>query len=122
MTSFIPAGKAPTLRPGVRAGDTLYISGQVGQVDFTLVDGGFEPQFRQAMENIRKVVEQHGGKLSDVIKINLYYADIDDFWPGTEIYRDYFEPGAYPARTAIAAAALPFGALVEIEGVAYLGS
>ena len=120
MSRFVPEGTEPFLRPAVRAGDWLAISGQVGHVDFTLVPGGIEEQFRQAMSNFRDAVTQHGGTMSDVVKVNVYLADIDDFWPISEIYRDYIDPESLPARTAIAASQLPFGALVEVEGWAHL--
>lgn len=118
---FLPVGSPLPLRPGVKAGGWLAISGQVGHVDFALVEGGVVEQFRQAMDNMRTVVEEHGGQMSDIVKVNIYITNIEDFWTVNDVFVEYFE-SELPARTAIAVAALPFGALTELEGWAYLGN
>lgn len=120
MTRFIDENRVLTLSPAKRAGGLLLISGQVGHVDYELVDGGVEAQLRQAMANVQSIVQEHGGTLADIVKVTLYFADIDDFWRATEVYREYFEVGRFPARTALQAAALPFGAAIEVEAIAYL--
>lgn len=120
--TFVPDGALPVLRTGVRAGDWIVVSGQVGHVDYRLVEGGVEGEFRQAMQNLRDVVEEHGATMHDLVKVNVYLDDIDDFWTVSDIYREYVDPDQLPARTAVAVAHLPFGALVEIEGWAYVGS
>ena len=104
--------------PVVRAGDFLFSSGQLGQVDGQLVDGGIVGQTRQAMQNLREVLESEGASLSDIVKTTVFLADIED-WPAMN--NPYLEAlGDHrPARSAFAVGALPMGAKVEIEAVAY---
>jgi len=107
--------------PAIRAGDFLFISGQI-PVDSggALVAGGIEEQTRQAMENLKKVLAAAGATLADLVKITIYLADMDDFPAVNKIYGSYFdlEP---PARACVAVKELPRGARVEIEAIAYLG-
>jgi reactive intermediate/imine deaminase len=103
----------------VRVDDTLYLSGQVGVVPGTLelVSGGLEAEARQAMDNIRAVVEASGLAMSDVVKCTVMLADIAD-WPAfNAIYVDYFE-APFPARSAFATNGLALGARVEVECLA----
>jgi 2-iminobutanoate/2-iminopropanoate deaminase len=119
MERFAPVDMKPVLRTGVRAGDWLAVSGQVGHADYTLVGEGIAEQFRQAMTNLRDVVLAHGASMKNVVKVNIYLADINDFEMVSEMYREFVDEDHLPARTAIAAV-LPFGALVEVEGWALL--
>ena len=104
--------------PIVRAGDFLVLSGQVGQLDGKLVDGGVVAETRQAMENMRALLEGEGASLSDIVKTTVFLVDIAD-WP--KMNEPYLEAlGDHrPARTAFAVGGLPFGAKVEIEAWAY---
>lgn len=103
----------------VRAGNLLFLSGQVGLEPATgeLVEGGIRPEARQTMENIRSALERHGHGMDDVVKCTVMLAEIDE-WPAfNEVYRTFFEE-PYPARSAFAASGLALGARVEVECIA----
>ena len=105
----------------VRAGDLLFLSGQIGTVPGGgLVEGGIGPETRQTMENIRQVLEYAGSALDRVIKCTVFLADIADYAAMNEVYRSFF-PGHPPARSALAASGLALGAEVEIECIALSG-
>jgi 2-iminobutanoate/2-iminopropanoate deaminase len=106
--------------PIVRAGDWLVSSGQVGIADGALVDGGFGPQFRQALANLAALFEGEGSSLSAVTKATVFLTDMADYAEMNEIYLEVFGDHR-PARSAVAVAQLPIGALVEIEATAYVG-
>ena len=107
-----------TYSQAVRAGDTVYLSGQIPLHPQTmeLVGGGAEPQIRQVFENLKAVAEAAGGTLADVVKLTVYLTDFGDFSTVNEVMAEYFvEP--YPARAAIGVAQLPKGAAVEMDAV-----
>jgi 2-iminobutanoate/2-iminopropanoate deaminase len=105
----------------VRAGDFLVLSGQTGAADGALVDGGLEAQCRQVFANIREVLAESGASLDAVVKTTVYLVDMSDFAAMNAIYAD--EMGDHrPARTTVAVAALPLGAVIEIEAWAYVGN
>jgi len=106
--------------PIVRAGGWLVTAGQLGMKDGALVDGGIVEQTRQALDNIRVLLEAEGSSMRDVVKTTVFLADIDD-WPAmNEPYVAAFGDHR-PARSAFAVGALPLGGLVEIEAWAYAG-
>jgi 2-iminobutanoate/2-iminopropanoate deaminase len=107
--------------PIVRAGDWLVVSGQVGLGDGGLVDGGVQAQLRQALTNLRSLLEGAGASLADVTKTTVFLSSIEDYAAMNETYVDVFGDHR-PARSAVAVAALPIGALVEVEAWAYVGS
>jgi 2-iminobutanoate/2-iminopropanoate deaminase len=100
--------------PVVRAGDWLVVSGQIGVRDGTLVTGGMQAELRQALDNLRGLLEGEGASMSDVVKTTVYMRHIDDYAAMNEVYVEAFGDHR-PARSAFAVAALPIGALVEIE-------
>jgi 2-iminobutanoate/2-iminopropanoate deaminase len=105
--------------PVVRAGDWVICSGQVGLRGGTLVEGGIAAQVAQAVANIATLLAGEGAGLEAVVKTTVFLADIADFQLMNDAYVAAF--GAHrPARSAFAVAALPLGALVEIEAWAYL--
>jgi 2-iminobutanoate/2-iminopropanoate deaminase len=106
--------------PVARAGDWLVVSGQVGVKDGTLVTGGMQAELRQALANLRSLVEAEGASLADVVKTTVYLRHIDDYASMNEIYVEAFGDHR-PARAAVAVAGLPLGALVEVEAWAFLG-
>jgi 2-iminobutanoate/2-iminopropanoate deaminase len=106
-------------RPIVRAGDWLVCSGQLGLAGGQLVDGVVE-QVRQALANVARLLEGEGASLHDVVKTTVFLADIADFAAMNEAYVEAFADHR-PARSAFAVAALPLGALVEIEAWAFVG-
>lgn len=103
--------------PVVVDGDLVYTAGQVGfDEQGEVVAGGIEAQTRRALENLTACLHAAGAELTDVLKVNAYLANLDDFAAFNEIYREVFsEP--YPARTTVGVS-LPGGLLVEIEAVA----
>ena len=114
-----PAALGPYSQ-GVRAGSTVYLSGQIGLDPATgnLVDG-VEAQAHQVLKNLRAVAQAAGGELDDVVKLTLLLADLADFAKVNEIMAAYFrEP--YPARATYQVAALPKGARIEVEGILVL--
>ena len=106
----------------IQAGDFLYCSGQVPLVPGTaeLVSGGIEEQTKQSMENLQQVLGAAKVDFNSVVKTTIYLTDLDDFSVVNEIYASYCGEVA-PARATVQVAALPKGALVEIDAVAYLG-
>ena len=106
--------------PIVAAGDWLAVSGQIGQVDGIIVDGGLVAQTKQALENLKTVLHAQGANLDDVVKTNVFLTSMDDFAAMNEIYVEHFN-APRPARSTVAVTALPFGAVVEIEAWGYLG-
>jgi 2-iminobutanoate/2-iminopropanoate deaminase len=106
--------------PVVRAGDWLVVSGQVGVRDGALVTGGMEAELRQALDNLRGLLESEGAALAEVVKTTVYLRHIDDYSVMNEIYVDVFGDHR-PARAAVAVAGLPLGALVEVEAWAFTG-
>jgi len=111
-----PAALGPYSQ-AVRAGDTVYLSGQLGLDPATgnLADG-VEAQAHQVFRNLRAVAQAAGGELDDIVKLTLLLADLVDFAQVNEIMTAYFKP-PYPARATYQVAALPKGARVEVEGV-----
>jgi reactive intermediate/imine deaminase len=106
----------------VRAGDTVYLSGQIPLDPKTmqLVSGDIEVEIRQVFENLKAVAEASGGTLANAVKVNVFLTDLAHFAKVNEIMSTYCTQ-PYPARAAIGVAQLPRGARVEIECVLYLG-
>jgi 2-iminobutanoate/2-iminopropanoate deaminase len=109
--------------PVRRAGEWVITSGQVGiATDETgktaLVPGGTVPQLRQALQNVAEVLAIEGATLADVVKTTLYLVDMSDFAAVNEVWVEYFTDDR-PTRSAVAVAALPIGAQVEVEAWAY---
>ena len=122
--STVSTPKAPaaigTYSQAVRAGETLYLSGQIGLDPETgrLVDG-IENQIRRVFENLKAVAEAAGGSLADAVKLTVYLTDLAHFARVNEIMSAYFEQ-PYPARAAVGVAALPRGALIEADAILVL--
>jgi reactive intermediate/imine deaminase len=110
-----------TYSQAVKAGDTVYLSGQIPLDPQTmeLVDGGIEAQVVRVFDNLRAVARAAGGDLVDIVKLNIYLADLSHFAVVNEIMGTYFsEP--FPARAAVEVSALPRAAMVEMDAVMYL--
>lgn len=105
----------------VRLGDVLYVSGQVGNLPGTLslAPGGIAAESRQALENLREVLERHGASMGSVVKCTVFLADIAEWGAFNGVYLEFFR-GSLPARSALAASGLALGARVEIECVAHV--
>ena len=106
----------------MRAGDTLYLSGQIGLDPATghLVDG-IENQIHRVFGNLKAVSEAGGGSLADAVKLTVYLTDLSHFARVNEIMVRYFDK-PYPARAVVGVAALPRGALVEADAILALGT
>jgi reactive intermediate/imine deaminase len=112
-----------TYSQGFRAGDTVYLSGQIPLDPKTLklVEGDFEVQARRVFDNLRAVCREAGGDFDRVARVTVYLTDLAHFAKVNEVMASYFnEP--YPARAAIGVASLPRGAAVEIDAIMYLGA
>ena len=105
---------------GIRAGGTVYLSGQIGldPAAGQLVEG-VEEQTHQVLKNLRAVAQAAGGELDDIVKLTLLLADMADFAKVNEIMATYFKP-PFPARATYQVAALPRAARVEIEAILVL--
>ena len=106
--------------PVVRAGDWVICSGQVGVRDGQLVDGGVAAQLTQAIANLEALLTSQGTDLGAVVKTTVFMADIGDYATVNQAYVAAFGDHR-PARSAVAVAGLPVGALVEVEAWAYVG-
>ncbi|MGH8268004.1 MAG: RidA family protein [Steroidobacteraceae bacterium] len=106
----------------VRAGDTVYLSGQVplDPATMQLVGGDFGAQVRRVFENLNAVAEAAGGSLADAVKLTIFLTDLANFATLNEIMASYCSK-PYPARSTVGVAQLPRGAQVEIECVLHLG-
>jgi reactive intermediate/imine deaminase len=120
-TSNAPQAIGPYSQ-AIRAGDTVYLSGQIPLVPATmqLVTGDIEAEIRQVFDNLKAVAEASGGSLANAVKVNVFLTDLGHFAKVNEIMATYFAQ-PYPARAAVGVAQLPRGARVEIECVLYLG-
>ena len=101
-----------------RAGDLVFVSGQIGLADGALVEG-VEAQARAVLANVQEALAEAGGAFEDVVKCLVFMTDIANFSLINSIYAEAFGDHR-PARSAIGVAALPLGAEVEIEAIAYL--
>ena len=106
--------------PIIRAGEWLVCSGQVGLRDGTMVPGGVRGQAAQALANLRALLEGEGSSLDDVVKTTVFLTHMADFSAMNEVYAEAFGDHR-PARSTVGVAALPLGALVEIELWARVG-
>lgn len=103
----------------VRVGGTLYLSGQIGTAPGTLalVPGGMPAEARQALDNIKAILERHGYSLGNVVKCTVMLADMSEWAAFNDVYRGYFKD-RLPARSALGANGLAMGARVEVECIA----
>lgn len=120
--------QAPGAPPGlpfssaVRVGSLLFLSGQVGVQPGTtqLVPGGIEAEARQALENIKAVLEYAGSSLDRVVKCTVFLGNLEHYGTMNRVYASYF-PENPPARSTVGANGLALGAAVEIECIALVG-
>lgn len=119
-TDAAPAAVGPYSQ-AVIAGGMVFTSGQIALNPATgeLVSGSIEDEARQALENLRAVVEAAGSSMDRVVKVVCFLTDMADFARVNAVYSGYM-PGEAPARSCVAVAALPKGARIELEAVALL--
>jgi reactive intermediate/imine deaminase len=112
-----------TYSQAVRAGDFVFLSGQIPLDPKTMkpVEGPFEDHVRRVFDNLRAVCREAGGDFDRVARVTVYLTDLGNFAKVNEVMAGYFnEP--YPARAAVGVAALPRGCQVEIDAIMYLGA
>ncbi|MCL2298133.1 MAG: RidA family protein [Proteobacteria bacterium] len=115
-----PAALGPYSQ-AVAAGQTVYLSGQLGLDPASgVLAAGIEAQTHQVFRNLRAVAQAAGGDLDDMVKLTILLADLNDFALVNEIMASYFTP-PYPARATYQVAALPKSAALEVEAVLFLG-
>ena len=107
----------------VTAGTTVYLSGQIPLVPETMevVEGDIENQIHQVFKNLTAVCQEAGGDLSNIVKLNIFLTDLNNFAVLNEIMSSYFDQ-PYPARAAIGVNELPKGVSVEMDGVMVIDS
>ena len=107
-----------TYSQAVKAGDTVYLSGQIplDPADMKLVAGDMRAQIARVFDNLKAVAKAADGAFADIVKLNVYLIDLAHFPLVNEVMAQYFsEP--YPARAAVGVAALPKGAAVEMDAI-----
>jgi 2-iminobutanoate/2-iminopropanoate deaminase len=117
-TDEAPAAVGPYSQ-GVQLGDFVFTAGQLGIVPGTADFAGpdIQSQTRQALENLKAVLEASGSCLKHAVKVTVFLQDIEEFSQMNQVYAEFF-PEDPPARSAVQVAALPLGGRVEIEAVA----
>ncbi|MEN4904425.1 RidA family protein [Luteimonas sp. TWI662] len=119
-TQDAPAAIGPYSQ-AVRAGDTVYFSGQIPLDPATgeIVQGDISAQARRAFDNLKAVTEAAGGSMADIVRVGLYVTDLGEFAQVNAVMADYFD-APYPARSTIEVPALPKGARFEVDAVMVL--
>jgi len=120
QTEDAPAAIGPYSQ-AVRAGDTLYLSGQIplDPAGGTVVEGDFEARVRRVFANLKAVCEAAGGGLDDLVKLNIFLTDLSRFAEVNALMAEVFDE-PYPARAAVQVAALPKGVDVEMDAIAVI--
>ncbi len=120
-TEHAPAAIGPYSQ-GVVAGGMLYASGQIplDPKSGEIVSGGIAAQTKQALENMKAVIEAAGAKMSNVVKVTIYIVDMQQFAVVNEVYGTYFS-APFPARACVEVSKLPKGVEVEMDAIAFLG-
>ena len=123
--SIVATDSAPqaigTYSQATKVDRTVYLSGQIPLLpdSMEMVSEQFEAQAVQVFENLTAVMQAAGGELNDMVKLNIYLTDLGNFATVNEVMARYFKT-PYPARAAVEVSALPRGAQIEIDGIAYL--
>ena len=117
-TVSAPAAIGPYSQ-AIDCGAFLITSGQVPFDPATgvIVEGGIEEQTRQSLNNVKAILEAAGLTVDNVVKTTVFLQNMGDFAAMNAVYAEFFTEGQYPARSAVEVAALPKGALVEIETI-----
>ncbi|MHB0775086.1 RidA family protein [Halomonas sp. WWR20] len=120
-TERAPAAIGPYSQ-AIKAGNTIYMSGQIplDPKSMEIVSEDFEAQARQVFTNLSAVCEEAAGSLKDIVKLNLYLVDLDNFAIVNRVMEEFFS-APFPARAAVGVKALPKGSQVEAEAVMVIG-
>ncbi len=123
--NFISTEKAaPAIGPysqGTLANNVIFTSGQLPIVPETgeLIKGDIKKATKQSLDNVLAIIEAAGGKLTDIVKVNIYIKDLEDFAALNEVYEEFFK-GHKPARSCVEVSRLPKDGDVEIEAIAII--
>lgn len=119
-TDKAPAAIGPYSQ-GVEAGSLLFTSGQIPiDTETGQIPQGIDKQTEKSLLNIKAIVESAGAKMNDILKTVVFITDMNNFAAMNEVYKSFFEEGAYPARSCVEVSGLPKDVLVEIEAVVNL--
>lgn len=119
-TDKAPAAIGPYSQ-GVEAGSLLFTSGQIPiDTETGQIPQGIDKQTEKSLLNIKAIVESAGAKMNDILKTVVFITDMNNFAAMNEVYKSFFEEGAYPARSCVEVSRLPKDVLVEIEAVVNL--
>ena len=107
-----------TYSQAVKVNNTVYLSGQIplDPETMVLIDSGINAQICRVFDNLKAVAEAAGGSLADVVKLNIFLTDMNNFPVINEVMANYFQE-PYPARAAIGVASLPKGSAVEMDAI-----
>lgn len=120
--TIIHSDRAPkaigTYSQAVKVDKTVYLSGQIplDPVSMEMVSGDIDIHIRRVFDNLRAVAQAAGGDLKDVVKLNVFLIDLNNFAKVNQIMAEYFQQ-PYPARAAVGVASLPKGASVEMDAI-----
>ncbi|BBB91123.1 MAG TPA: RidA family protein [Methylomusa anaerophila] len=120
-TAAAPAAIGPYSQ-AIKLANLVFTSGQIplDPATGTMIAGGIEEQARRVMENIKAVLEAGGSSFAKVVKTTCFLKDMNDFAKFNTVYQEYFGSDGAPARSCVAVAELPKGALCEVEAIAYI--
>lgn len=120
-TELAPAAIGPYSQ-AIKAGNTVYLSGQIplDPATMEIVSDDFEAQARQVFTNLKAVCEEAAGSLGEIVKLNLYLVDLDNFGVVNKVMEEFFS-APFPARAAVGVKQLPKGSQVEAEAVMVIG-
>lgn len=123
--SFINTNKAPgavgPYSQGVKADNLIFTSGQLPIIPETgeLLKDDIKKETRQCLENVKAILEEAGATLRDIVKVNIYIVDMDNFSSINEVYEEYFNEHK-PARSCVEVSQLPKDGNIEIEAIAVI--
>jgi len=121
FTEKAPAAIGPYSQAN-KVGDFIFASGQIPVNPQTgEIPEGIEAQTKQALENVKAILETAGASMEQVIKTTCFIKNMDDFVAMNGVYATFFKEGSYPSRSAVEVARLPKDVLVEVEVIAYIG-
>lgn len=124
IKQIISTDKAPlAIGPysqGTSTGEMIFVSGQLPIDPATggFPEGSIKEQTRQSLKNLQSILEEAGSGMDKILKTTVFLSDMENFAQMNEIYKEFFQEGSYPARSAFQVARLPKDALVEIEAIA----
>ena len=125
MSEVITTAEAPsaigTYSQAVKAGNVVYVSGQIPLVPETMevLQADFKSQVRQVFNNLHAVIDAAGGSFSQVVKLTIYLTDMDNFSQVNEVMSDVW-PAPYPARALIGVSQLPRDVAIEMDAIVVL--